>query len=163
LQQSREEVYNQTQVIQENIKRIYDKRTKDDDFQLGDKVMKWDSRNEEKGKHGKFDNIWKHPFIIHAYRGNNAFFIKDRDGVDLPGGPINGRMLKHYVTQEWKFSHSSQCKYHFTFYVMCGWLLLVVESQREGPKPLISVTRFTFTTKLIRKQKVLEKRIQGNM
>jgi hypothetical protein len=32
LQQSREEVYNQTQVIQENIKKIYDKRAKADDF-----------------------------------------------------------------------------------------------------------------------------------
>jgi hypothetical protein len=100
LQQSREEVYNQTQVIQENIKKIYDRRTKADDFQLGDKVLKWDSRNEEKGKHGKFDNLWKGPFIIHAYRGSNAFFIKDMDGADLPGGPINGRMLKHYVSQE---------------------------------------------------------------
>jgi hypothetical protein len=87
-------------VIQENIKKIYDKRTKADDFQLGDKVLKWDSRNEENGKNGKFENIWKGPFIIHAYRGSNAFLIKDMDGADLPGGPVNGRMLKHYVSQE---------------------------------------------------------------
>jgi hypothetical protein len=100
LQQSREEVYNQTQVIQESIKKIYDRRTKDDDFKLGDIVLKWDSRNEDKGKHGKFDNLWKGPFIIQAYRGNNAFLIKDMDGADLPGGPINGRMLKHYVPPE---------------------------------------------------------------
>jgi hypothetical protein len=32
LQQSREEVYNQTQGIQENIKKIYDRRAKVDDF-----------------------------------------------------------------------------------------------------------------------------------
>ena len=56
--------------------------------------------NEEKGKHGKFDNLWKGPFIIHAYRGRNVFFIKDMDGVDLPRGPINGKMLKHYASQE---------------------------------------------------------------
>jgi hypothetical protein len=100
LQQSREEVYNKTQVIQENIKKIYDKRTKADDFQIGDKVLKWDSRKEEKGKHGKFENLWKGPYIIHAYRGNNAFLIKDMDGADLPGGPVNGRMLKHYFSLE---------------------------------------------------------------
>jgi long-subunit acyl-CoA synthetase (AMP-forming) len=100
LQQSREEVYNKTQVIQENIKKIYDKRTKADDFQIGDKVLKWDSRKEEKGKHGKFDNLWKGPYIIHAYRGNNAFLLKDMDGADLPGGPVNGRMLKHYFSLE---------------------------------------------------------------
>jgi hypothetical protein len=40
LKQSREEVYNQTQVIEENIKKIYDRRTKADDFQIGGKVLK---------------------------------------------------------------------------------------------------------------------------
>jgi hypothetical protein len=97
LQQSREEVYNKTQVIQEGIKKIYDKRTKEDDFELGDLVLKWDSRNEDKGKHGKFDSLWKGPYIIQAFRGNNTFFLKDSDGTDLPGGPVNGRMLKHYL------------------------------------------------------------------
>ena len=100
LQHSREYFYNQTQVIQESIKKIYDKRTKDDDFKLGDMVLKWDSRNEDKGKHGKFDNLWKGPFIIQAYRGNNAFLLKDSDGEDLPGGLINGKMIKHYVPLE---------------------------------------------------------------
>jgi hypothetical protein len=28
------------------------------------------------------------------------FFIKDMDGADLPGGPFNGRILKHYVSNE---------------------------------------------------------------
>jgi hypothetical protein len=56
--------------------------------------------NEEKGKHGKFENLWKIPFIIHDYKEVNAFFIKDMDGADIPGGLINGRMLKHYVSQE---------------------------------------------------------------
>jgi hypothetical protein len=40
LQQSREEVYNQTRVIQESIKKNYDRRVKDDDFKLGDMVLK---------------------------------------------------------------------------------------------------------------------------
>jgi hypothetical protein len=35
LQQSREDVFNKTQVIQESIKKIFDKRTKEDDFELG--------------------------------------------------------------------------------------------------------------------------------
>ena len=51
LMQSREEVYNITQVIQENIKKIYDKRTKEDNFELGDLVLRWDSKNEDKGKY----------------------------------------------------------------------------------------------------------------
>jgi hypothetical protein len=59
LQQSREEVYNKTQVIQEGIKKIYGKRTKEDDFELGDFMLKWDYRNEDKGKHGSFIDYGK--------------------------------------------------------------------------------------------------------
>jgi hypothetical protein len=56
-QQSREEVYKKTQVIQESIKKIYDRRVKDDDFKLGDMVLKWDLRTDHKRKHGKFENL----------------------------------------------------------------------------------------------------------
>ena len=67
LQQTREEVYEKSQVIQDKIKKIFDKRTKEDDFAIGDKVLKWDSRREEKGKHGKFDFLWKGPYVIYGY------------------------------------------------------------------------------------------------
>jgi hypothetical protein len=87
-------------VIQENIKKIYDKRTKADNFELGDLVLKWDSRNEDKGKHGKFDSFWKGTYTIQAYRGNKAFLLNNNDGSDLPGGPVNGRMLKHYLSPQ---------------------------------------------------------------
>jgi hypothetical protein len=75
LQQSREDVFNNTQVIQESIKKIFDKRTKEDDFELGDLVLRWDARNEDKGKHGKFDSLWRGPYMIQAFRGNNAFLL----------------------------------------------------------------------------------------
>ena len=60
------------------------------------KVLKWDSRREDKGKHGKFENLWKGPYIIHSIRGNNAFFLQELDGVELFRSLVNGRMLKHY-------------------------------------------------------------------
>ena len=44
LQQTREEVYVKPQVIEDKIKNIFDKKTKADDFYIGDKVLKWDSR-----------------------------------------------------------------------------------------------------------------------
>ena len=100
MQQTKEEVYLKSQVVQDKIKNTLDKKTKEDDFYIGDKVLKWDSRREEKGKHGKFDFLWKGPYVIYGYRGNNAFFLKELDGTDLPGGPINGRMLKHYYSSE---------------------------------------------------------------
>ena len=59
-----EEVYDRAVKVQENMKRLFDKRTKATDFKIGDKVRKWDSRREAKGKHGKFDSLWQGPYII---------------------------------------------------------------------------------------------------
>ena len=44
LQQTREEVHQRSQVLQEKLKKIFDKRTKVEDFYIGDKGLKWDSR-----------------------------------------------------------------------------------------------------------------------
>ena len=96
LQKTRKEVYIRSQVMQERVKKIFNKRTKAEDFYLGDKVLKRDSRREEKGEHGKFDFLWKGPYVIYAYRGNNAFFLREIDGTDTESGPVNGRMVKHY-------------------------------------------------------------------
>jgi len=73
-----------------------DKRTNAEDFFIGDKVLIWDSRREDKGKHGKFDFLWRGPFVIQAVQGNNTYFLKSLDGTEAEEGPINGRMLKHY-------------------------------------------------------------------
>ena len=54
LQQMREEVYNKALQKQDSIKKIFDRRTKASSFKIGDKVLKWDSKREDKGKHGKF-------------------------------------------------------------------------------------------------------------
>ena len=50
LQQTRKEVFQNTSRLQEIIKRIYDWKAKSDRFEIGDIVLKWDARNEEKGK-----------------------------------------------------------------------------------------------------------------
>ena len=98
LQQTREEVYNKALQKQDNIKKIFDRRTKASSFKIGDKVLKWDSKREDKGKHGKFDNLWLGPYSIHSVAGNNAFFLQELNGTELFGGPVNGRMLKHYLS-----------------------------------------------------------------
>ena len=96
LQQTREEVFQNTFKLQERIKKIYDRKSKEDKFQLDEVVLKWDARNEDKGKHGKFENLWKGPFKIAAYHGQNAFLLKEMNGDDCPRGLINGRLLKRY-------------------------------------------------------------------
>ena len=105
LQQTRDEVYERSQIFHDKIKKIFDKRTKEDDFFIGDQVLRWDSRKEDKGKHGKFDFLWQRPFVIYGYRGNNSFFLRNLDGSEIQEGPVNGRMLKHYysskITNSW--------------------------------------------------------------
>jgi len=83
--------------LQERIKLIYDRQAKADTFQLDDAVLKWHARNEEKGKHDKFDNLWKGPFKIAAYWGQNAFLLKEKNGEYCPRGPVNGQLLKRYL------------------------------------------------------------------
>jgi len=78
------------------LKKIFDKRTKAEDFFIGNKVLRWDSIREDKWKHGKFDFLWKGPFIIQAVQGNNTYFLKSLDGTEAEDGLVNGRMLKHY-------------------------------------------------------------------
>ncbi len=116
LQQTREEDFQNTFRLQEKIKNIYDRKTKEKKFQLEDVVLWWDAQNKEKGKHGKFDNLWKVTYKISAYRGHNAFLLKEMDGQECLGGPVNGRLLKHYYF--WCCSLNllhRHCKYWFTF------------------------------------------------
>eukprot|EP00253_Pinus_taeda_P026518 PITA_26518 len=80
----------------EKIIKIYGRKAKVDKFQVDDVVLKWDARNEEKGKHDKFENLWKGPFKVAAYRGQNAFLLKEMNGEDCPGGLINCQLLKWY-------------------------------------------------------------------
>jgi DUF917 family protein len=50
LQQTREEVLQNTLKLQERIKKIYDRKAKTSTFQLDEVVLRWDARNEDKGK-----------------------------------------------------------------------------------------------------------------
>ena len=77
------------------MKEIFDKRTKPDDLQMGDVVLQWDAPYEEKGKHGKFDHLWKGPYKIAAFKVKNAYILEDMEGGLVSRAPVNGRLLKH--------------------------------------------------------------------
>lgn len=96
LQQTREQVYDRAQILQEKLKKMFDKRAKAEDFNIGDKVLKWDSRREDKGKHARFDSLWRGPLIISVVQGNNTYFLRSMEDYILEEGPVNGRILKHY-------------------------------------------------------------------
>jgi hypothetical protein len=87
VQQTRDKSFNNSQLHQESIKKSFDKHTKEDDFKVGDLVLKWDAINEDRGKHGKFDHLWLGPFKIVAYHGNNAYLLQEHNGDLVGGGP----------------------------------------------------------------------------
>jgi hypothetical protein len=60
-------------------------------------VLIWNAKNEDRGKHGKFDHLWLGPFKIVAYHGNNAYLIHESNGDVIRVGPVNGRFLKQYI------------------------------------------------------------------
>ena len=80
------------------MKTVFDKRANQQVFHEDDLVLWWDIRWEDKGKHGKFDNLWFGPFKIATVLENNTFLLKHLDDDQLAGGPVNGHYLKKNFT-----------------------------------------------------------------
>ena len=78
------------------MKETFDRRTKPNDFQMGDVVSQWDAPHENKGKHDKFDHLLKGPYKISSFRGKNAYILEEMEGGMVSGSLVNGRLLKHY-------------------------------------------------------------------
>ena len=57
------------------MKTMFDRRPRERDFKEGDLVLRWNARREEKGKLGKFDNLWFGPLAIDEVKGNNTFVL----------------------------------------------------------------------------------------
>ena len=79
------------------MKYLYDKRTTDRKFEVGDMVLMWNARMEDKGKHGKFDPIWLGPYNIHDTNGEDSYFLQDLTG-DILELTIHGQFLKRYFS-----------------------------------------------------------------
>ena len=52
-------------------------------------VLRWDARKEQKGKHGKFDNLWFGPFLVSIVLENNTFVLQSLEGEEL-SSTVNG-------------------------------------------------------------------------
>jgi hypothetical protein len=96
IQQNRAEVDGKLWKYQDNMQALFDKKDKDREFLLGDIVLKWDARNEDAGKHDKFDHPWFGPFRIAATEGKISFLLENLDR-NILDAPINGCYLKHFM------------------------------------------------------------------
>ena len=97
LQQKWEIVEEKDQLYRLKVKERFDRKIKENTFSVGDMVLRWDARKEQKGKHGKFDNLWFCPFIVSKILENNTFVLQTLDGEEL-SNPVNGRFLKHFYS-----------------------------------------------------------------
>lgn len=77
------------------VKKIFDQKARPKKFMKGDLVLLWDKRREPKGAHGKFQSLWKGPYVIHEVKGPNSFNLSYQDGFELPLS-YNGQDLKLY-------------------------------------------------------------------
>ena len=50
---------------------MFDRNIKENTFTEGEMVLRWDARKEQKGKHGKFENLWFGPFLVSKVLENN--------------------------------------------------------------------------------------------
>ena len=78
------------------MKITFDRRVKEEQFQIDDIVLKWDAPKED--KHGKFYHMWVGIYVIAGHRGENAFLLEYLNGVSLESNPVNGIFLKHYLS-----------------------------------------------------------------
>eukprot|EP00253_Pinus_taeda_P030423 PITA_30423 len=83
LSESRDKVINNLIMYQSKMKGIFDKKAKEIDFKVGGLVLRWNTRREYNGKHGKFDPLWYGPFRIIEAWANNTFFLENLDGEAL--------------------------------------------------------------------------------
>lgn len=88
-----------SQIHRDKVNAISDKRTTKNNFQVDGMVLRWDANREDKGKHGKFNNIWFCPFRIAEILDNNTFVLKNMDDENMSGALVNGCFLKHYYLQ----------------------------------------------------------------
>ena len=85
-----------THAYKDKVKSIFDKRENQKIFQVDDLVVRWVVKRQDRGKHGKFDNLWFGPFKVSAILDNNTFLLENLDDNHSVGGPVNGRFLKHF-------------------------------------------------------------------
>ena len=75
LSELRDKTYDKVQIHKEKMKNTFDRKVKEDTFQIDHLVLKWDAPHEDKRNHGKFDHLWVVPYIISAHMGNNDFIL----------------------------------------------------------------------------------------
>lgn len=86
LDEVRPEAQRQNIKVQNQMKRLYDKRTTYRKFEIGDLILMWDARNQDKARHKKFEALWLGPYMILEKVGEDAHYLQSTigDNQELP-------------------------------------------------------------------------------
>ena len=77
LEEEREKAKSKFSSHQQIVKRWFDKhKAKENNFEVGDLVLKWDRVNEPKGKHSKFQSLWLGPFQVDENIGVGTYRLQ---------------------------------------------------------------------------------------
>ena len=80
---------------QQQVKFLHDKTNLNRSFKVHDWVLKWKAKDQDKGKHGKFEALWLGPFIIFEKAGEHSYFLQDTDGR-MQDFLVHGEYLKSF-------------------------------------------------------------------
>ena len=88
-----EKTYHNSKIYKERTKRWHDKRIKQKEFALGDKVLLFNSRVKLFG-HGKLQSKWEGPFKVISTSSHGAVTLQNDEGTLFK---INGHRLKIFL------------------------------------------------------------------
>nr|GFD27639.1 reverse transcriptase domain-containing protein [Tanacetum cinerariifolium] len=95
LNELRDQAYENTLIYKEKTKRLHDSKIKDSVFNIGDRVLLFNSRL--KIFSGKLKSCWSGPFTIsHVY----PYGTVELSQPDKPNFKVNGHRLKHYFGED---------------------------------------------------------------
>lgn len=132
-EEARRESSIQNSKLHSQMKHLYDKRAIERKFEIGDMVLMWNARMEDKGKYGKFDPIWVGPYNICDTNGEDSLFLKDLIG-DILELLVHGQLLKRYFSQKSLFFMNASFRVpcfldhlvYFCEYFCIVWFLVFV-------------------------------------
>lgn len=97
LEEMRTTAHKRNMKLQLQSKYLFDKRTSARRFQIDDMVLQWNTKDQDKGKHKKFESLWIGPLIVCDINGKDSYFLQRMNG-EVHEFPMHGQFLKYYFS-----------------------------------------------------------------
>ncbi|XP_057867371.2 uncharacterized protein LOC131074701 [Cryptomeria japonica] len=95
LDECRREAWERNIQRQQTVKALHDRKACQRSFKEWEYVLKWNAKDQDKWKHGKFDALSLGPFIISEKSGENSYYLQDTDG-QVQEFSVHAQYLKNF-------------------------------------------------------------------